>query len=96
MSQNEQYTKVVVITTEEIIEQELIEDLNRLGVKGYTIWEVHGKGDRGIRSSDMFAVGNIRVEIACSDEMAKDIKALVNKKYAKNFAMLLYGYTIEV
>ena len=42
---------VITVITEAAIEQVLVRDLERLGVRGYTVSDARGQGSRGIRDA---------------------------------------------
>mgnify|MGYP003513056842 FL=1 len=44
--------KLVTIVAESLLEKRLVEEVKRLGAKGYTITPARGEGSRGIRSVD--------------------------------------------
>ena len=52
--------KLLTVITESEIEEHLIEDVNRLGAKGYTISSVGGKGEKGLRNAIWSANSNIK------------------------------------
>ena len=87
---------LLVIITEARLEKPLARTIMDLGATGYTICEVHGRGDRGIRNSELFEVSNIKIEVACKREVALAIKEYVSKTYGQNYATSLYMHGIEV
>ncbi len=80
--------KLVTIITESILEKTIAKDVLRLGARGYTVTEVSGQGERGMRSSDWEQNRNIRVEIVCDSSVAKT--------YHENYAMILFVHDVEV
>jgi hypothetical protein len=44
--------RLLTIVTESALKRDLVEDLEQLGVRGYTITDARGKGSRGTRRSD--------------------------------------------
>lgn len=79
--------KLLTIVAESALERSLIADLDRLGVGGYTITDVRGRGSRGRRSSGWEHTGNVRIEVLCDGEIADRIVRLLSEQYARDFAM---------
>jgi hypothetical protein len=42
---------LLTVITEAAIEQTLLRDLDRLGVRGYTVTDARGRGGRGVRDA---------------------------------------------
>ncbi len=82
--------KVLTIITEATIESSLVDDFEKLGVNGYTIVNARGKGRRGSRMGSWETESNIRVEIICNIELAKQISAYLKDKYFENYAIVMY------
>ncbi len=88
--------KLLTVITESEIEEHLIEDVNRLGAKGYTISSVGGKGEKGLRNAIWSANSNIKVEIVCCPKTCDNIVEFLKKNYLKNYAMILFVSDVEV
>ncbi len=91
-----QNQKLVTIITETALESLLIEDLERLGAKGYTIVDARGKGSRGIRSGDWELGRNVQIDVICPATVADAIIDHCVKTYYDNYAMILYVSDVEV
>jgi hypothetical protein len=89
-------TELLVIVTEVLLEGTLLNDLRRLGVKGYTITDARGQGARGSRSGEWDTAGNIRIEIVCSANLAHQILEHLEKTYYRNYAMIAYHHEVSV
>ncbi len=87
--------KLVTIITEALLEQELVRDLNRLGVPGYTIVDARGRGHRGVRESGWEHGSNIRVEIVCDTLLADKICAHMKDTYYENYAMIIFMTEVQ-
>ena len=61
--------KLGTSVAESLLEKRLVEEVKRLGAKGYTITPARGEGSRGIRSVD-WEGQNIRLETIVSEEVA--------------------------
>ena len=87
---------LITIITEASLETRLSQELDKVGVHGYTITDARGKGARGTRKADWDADSNIRIEVICSADMAKSILDILQKKYYDNFAMITYSHDVQV
>lgn len=90
------YRKLVTIITEAVLEKELLQELDRLGVLGYTITDARGKGHRGIRNAGWEHGANIRVEVVCEDRMADAIAEFLKERYYENYAMIFFVADVAV
>ncbi len=88
--------KLLTVITEADIEENLIEDINRLGAKGYTISSVTGKGEKGIRNSVWSLNSNIKIEIICNAKTCENIAKFLNENYFENYALILFVTDISV
>jgi len=88
--------KLVTIVTEAVLERDLAQALDELGVPGYTITDARGKGDRGDRAADWEHRANIRVEVVCDAALAETIASRLQSRYYKNYAMVLYVSDVTV
>ena len=93
---NSSMRKLLTIITEAALESVLIMDLERLGVRGYTITDARGKGSRGVRSSAWDASSNIRIEVVCDAATAEAIAAHLQARYYENYAMILFVSDVAV
>ena len=87
---------LLTIITESALESILIKDLERLGVRGYTITDARGKGSRGIRNATWSESGNIHIEVVCDTETATAIAAHLQAQYYENYAMIVYMSDVAV
>jgi len=88
--------RLVTVITEAALERELIREFDALGVRGYTVTEARGRGDRGTRSSSWGHTGNIRVEIICDATLAERVMHTLRDKYYAHYAMVLFAHDVEV
>lgn len=93
---NSSMRKLLTIITEAALKSVLIKDLERLGVRGYTITDARGKGSRGVRSSAWDASSNIRIEVVCDAATAEAIAAHLQARYYENYAMILFVSDVAV
>ena len=87
---------LITIITESSLEAILSKEFDKIGVHGYTITDARGKGARGIRNADWDADSNIRIEVICSETIAKSILDILQKKYYTDFAMITYSHDVHV
>ena len=92
----------IIIITERIICSRIIEHLESLGIKAYTIYQdVSGQGERGMRSisGGLSRFGeNIRIEIIIeNEEQAVEVAEKIYNKYlSSKYAGIVYIEDIRV
>ncbi|RTI49671.1 transcriptional regulator [Thermus scotoductus] len=87
--------KLVTIVAESILEKKLVEEIKRLGAKGYTIVPARGEGSRGMRSLD-WEGQNIRLETIVPEEVALRILARLQEAYFPHYAVIAYVENVWV
>jgi nitrogen regulatory protein PII len=87
---------LITIVTEAVIEQVLLRDLDRLGVRGYTVSDARGKGSRGVRDAAWDEAANIRIEVICAREQAEALMRHLQARYYVDYAMVAFLQDIEV
>ncbi len=87
---------LLTIITESAIEDPLLRDFDKLGVRGYTVCDARGRGSRGVRDAAWSASGNIRIDIICSRDLAETTLQHVQARYYDNYAMVAYLHDVEV
>jgi hypothetical protein len=88
--------KLLTVITEAALESLLIKDIERLGVKGYTITDARGQGNRGVRNAAWDANGNIRIEVISDTGTVDTLADFLRDNYYDNYAMVLFKTDIEV
>ncbi len=88
--------KLLTIITESEIEEHLLQDVDRLGAKGYTISSVKGKGEKGVRNAVWSANSNVKIEIVCDNNICEKIIEFLKENYLKNYAMILFVSDVDV
>jgi hypothetical protein len=87
---------LLTIFTESSIEQLLIRDMDRMGVRGYTVSDARGKGSRGVRDASWDESRNIRIEVICARPQAEALLSHLQLRYYSNYAMVAYMSEVEV
>ena len=87
--------KLVTIVAESLLEKRLVEEVKRLGAKGYTITPARGEGSRGIRSVD-WEGQNIRLETIVSEEVALRTLQRLQEEYFPHYAVIAYVENVWV
>jgi nitrogen regulatory protein P-II 2 len=85
----------LTIVAEAILENQLIEDVRRLGATGYSIGEVRGEGSRGVRASE-WEGRNVRIETIVARDVADAILEHVADRYFQHYAVIAYVQDVEV
>jgi hypothetical protein len=87
---------LVTIIAESILESMLVDDLTKIGARGYTLIEARGSGSRGVRNADWDQNQNIQIEIICDENVASAIVDHCQKKYYDDYAMVIYLSEVRV
>ncbi|HSN72641.1 MAG TPA: DUF3240 family protein, partial [Steroidobacteraceae bacterium] len=88
--------KLVTIVTEAALERLVVADIEKLGVRGYTITDARGSGSRGRRQSTWEHGGNVRVEVVCEEAVAERLVAHLRERYYDAYAMIVFLSDVEV
>lgn len=86
---------LLTIIAEDELESRIIEDLKKLGVRGYTVCSVRGEGHHGLRASQ-WEGENIKIEVIVDSALADSISELISSAYFPNFATILYLLPVQV
>jgi hypothetical protein len=81
---------LLVIVSEALLEDLLIEEITALGVRGYTITEARGSGTHGVRRGKWTAGGNIRIEVIGDAELCARIVARLQTTYERDYGLLMF------
>lgn len=87
---------LLTIITEAIVEPTLLRDLDRLGVRGYTVSDARGKGSRGVRDAAWDEAANIRIEVICPRALAEDLLRHLQARYYADYAMVAFLAEVDV
>ncbi|MDP1605413.1 MAG: transcriptional regulator [Rhodocyclaceae bacterium] len=87
---------LLTIVTEAVVEQSLLADFARLGVRGYTVTDARGLGSHGLRDAAWDEAASIRIEIICDRNLADALLALLREHYYANYAMINFLHEVEI
>ena len=82
MVETAKVTLVTVVAAFEI-EERLVRDLRALGVRGYTLGKVEGRGLHGHRMAGLADASNMRLEMLVTPALAQRILERIESKYAE-------------
>ena len=86
---------LVVIITERIFRDDILEKIKELGAKGYTLTDATGVGSRGVHASD-WEGKNVKIESVVSQDVANKIIDFIAEEYFENYAVITYAHPIKV
>ena len=69
---------------------------DRLGVRGYTVWDARGRGNRGMRDGSWEESANIRIEMVCPRSQAEAVLGYLQARYYADYAMVGFLQDVEV
>ena len=73
-----------------------LRDLEKLGVRGYTVTDARGRGSRGMHSGAYDATANIRIEVICLRSLAESAVKHLQAHYYANYAMVAFLQDVEI
>lgn len=88
--------KLLTIVAESALESLLIGDLKRLGVTGYTVWDVRGEGTRGKRKGDFDQSRSICLTTICQSDLAHAVLEHLAATYFEDYAIVAYLSDVQV
>ena len=86
---------LVTIISERILKDDILEQLDKAGSKGYTVTDATGEGSRGTRVSD-FEGKNVKIETVVSRDVGNRIIDLISEAYFENYAVIVYAHPVKV
>ena len=87
---------LLVIIGEAALEKNLVRDVRRFGVQGYTISDVRGGGGRGERESSWENDRSIEMKIVTEARVAEQIAQHVLTEYAPHYAIVMFTSDVGV
>jgi nitrogen regulatory protein PII len=92
---SQQKSKLVTIIYEPVLNSNLIDLIQSLGAKGFTLTEVRGEGSAN-RHSGEIPDSKIKLEIICSAEIASKIMNQIAETYFADYSLITYSTDISV
>jgi nitrogen regulatory protein PII len=71
---------LTIIAGEELVDG-ILENLRTIGVTGFTVARVEGRGHHGLRHRNFFALANVRVEVLLGVEHAERLLERLSHAY---------------
>lgn len=87
--------KLVTVVAERVLRNRLVEEIQALGARGFTLTEATGEGSRGVRASE-WEGANIRLEIIVAPEVADRIVDHIAATYFEWHAVIVYVQDVDV
>jgi nitrogen regulatory protein P-II 2 len=87
--------KRVVIIGDCDLEHLLLQEILDLGATGYTLYDVRGKGGRGIRPRHEVS-GNLKIEVVATAKVAQGILEHLSQHYFHKYPMIGFLDDVEV
>ncbi len=87
--------QLITIIALDSLENELIEDLKKCEVKGYTVSEARGEGLSVVRNSE-WEGRNIRIEALVKEEVLEKVYSLLATKYFPNYKMIAFSQQVNI
>ncbi len=88
--------KIVQIITSSSLESKLIETFEKIGVTGYTAFNVRGDGDSGIQDSHIDSDTNILLMIVTTPESYELLMEALNKYKRRGQHLMVFSMNTEV
>jgi len=96
MSVSTSAEKMVQIVTNSSLENKLIRSLEKIGITGYTIFNVRGDGDSGIQDSHMDGDTNILLMVVVPAELSEVLMAKLLEYKNKGHHLLVFSVDAAV
>jgi nitrogen regulatory protein PII len=88
--------KLLTIVVEAAIERQIVAELERAGVSGFTSVEARGVGDRGRRSGDWDQNRSVRIETVCDPATATSLADRLLERWGPDYAIVVWLQNVEV
>jgi hypothetical protein len=86
---------LVTILAEALIESRLIEALQGLGVRGYSVSSCRGDSIGTVRASE-WEGDNVEIKTLVSKEMSEQILTTLRERFIENFAVVVYRTEVDI
>jgi len=87
----------VTVVTDVVLERMLLDEFTKLGAKGYTCMDCHGKGRHNVvEGVDPFSAALVRIELLVQPDVAQKIIDYLRREVFTNYACTACIETVEV
>jgi len=87
--------KLVTIFSDDALQDEIITELKKCGVKGYTIEDAKGEGLHRARLSELEGT-IIRIETVCNNAKCDEVMKMLSEKFFNEFSVIAYVSDVQV
>ncbi len=87
---------LLTIITEATLESSIVEDVMRLGARGYTVIDARGSGSHGVRSGAWGQGNNIRIDVIGNEDIIGKIIVHLRDSYDQNYGLLIFSARVDV
>lgn len=87
---------LLTIISETVLEDTLIDEITALGALGYTVTDVRGRGNHGLRSGNWRKDSNIRLEVVGDQALCDRIVARLKDTYDRDYGLLMFTAPVEL
>jgi hypothetical protein len=88
--------KLLTVVAESAIERPIVEEIKRLGARGYTIVAARGEGSRGVRQGSWEQNGSVEIQVVCTEATARAIMECLHDRFYADFAMVAWASDVEI
>lgn len=92
----DQQMLLLTIISETVLEDTLIDEITALGALGYTITDVRGRGNHGLRTGNWRKDSNIRLEIVGDRALCDRIVTRLKEAYDRDYGLLMFTTPVEL
>ena len=88
--------KLLTVVCEILAQKNVLAILERHDIRGYTTYEVHGKGARGIRGQGLQNEKNAKIEVVMREEKLSGVIEEISQTMFADYALVLYVSDVGV
>ncbi|RNJ75849.1 MAG: hypothetical protein D9C04_01855 [Nitrosopumilus sp. B06] len=88
--------KLLTVVCEILAQKNVLGILERHDIRGYTTYEVHGKGARGIRGQGLQNEKNAKIEVIVREEKLSGVIEEISQTMFADYALVLYVSDVGV
>lgn len=88
--------KLLSVTCEILAQKNVLDILTKHNVSGYTMYEVDGNGEKGIRGQGLKNEKNVRIEAIMSQNRLQDVVEEIARTLFSNFTIIVHVSDVQV